>query len=142
MDWLFGVFGVAFFYSLAQIYTRKCLNSKIDYRVLVAYYLLICGLFGILMMSYLYTDNRNIEINGKLLIIILTTILFVIGTIFLFYSMSRKIELGIMNMVRIALQIILTMILGYIYFNEQLTNYQIIGSILIIVGIIMVYNVN
>ena len=142
MNWLLGVVGVAFFYSMAQIYTRICLNSKIDYRVLVAYYLLICGLFGILMMSYLYIDNKNIEINGKLLTIILTTILFAIGTIFLFYSISMKIELGIMNIVRVALQIILTMVLGYIYFNEQLTNYQLIGSILIIVGILMVYNIN
>ena len=74
--------------------------------------------------------------------IILTTILFAIGTIFLFYSISMKIELGIMNIIRVALQIILTMILGYIYFNEQLTNYQLIGSIFIIVGILMVYNIN
>lgn len=140
MDWLFGVFGVAFFYSMAQIYARICLNSKIDFIVLTTYHLLFCGLLGILMMSYLYIDNRNIEINGKISTIILTVLLFVTGTTFLFYSISRKIELGIMNTVRTALQIIFTIILGYLYFDERITLYQLIGSILIITGILMIYN--
>jgi drug/metabolite transporter (DMT)-like permease len=94
------------------------------------------------MLLYLYAHDVNIELNGKLPTILLTTILFMTGTTFLFYSISRKVELGIMNTVRTALQIILTVLLGYLYFNERFTCYQIIGSGLIILGMLMVYNSN
>lgn len=139
MNWLFGVIGVALFYSLAQIYARTCLNSKIDFKVLMVYYLLICGFFGLLLFSYLYAHNAKIEINGELRTILLTTILFIIGTMFLFYSISTKIELGVMNTVRTALQIMLTTLFGYLYFNEQLSFIQLVGSILVILGIFLVY---
>ena len=139
MNWLFGVIGVALFYSLAQMYARTCLNSKIDFRVLMAHYLLICGFFGLLLFSYLYAHNAKIEINGNFKTILLTTILFIIGTMFLFYSISRKIELGVMNTVRTALQIMLTILFGYLYFNEQLSKIQLLGAVLGIVGIFLVY---
>jgi drug/metabolite transporter (DMT)-like permease len=138
MDWLLGVLGVAIFYSLAQIHARKCLNSKIDYRVFLAYYLIICGILGIIMMTYLYVDDVKLEINGKLDTIVLTTMLFVVGTTSLLYSISRKIELGIMNTVRTALQIIITIILGNIYLKEEITKKQLMGTMIIIVGMIMV----
>lgn len=139
MYWLFGVIGVALFYSLAQIYTRICLNSNIDFKVLTAYYLTLCGFFGLLMLSYLYAHNEKIEINGELRTILITTILFIIGTIFLFYSISTKIELGEMNTVRTALQILFTILFGYLYFKEKLSNVQLLGVVLVILGIFLIY---
>ena len=62
-----------------------------------------------------------------------------IGHFHLFYSISRKVELGVMNTVRTALQIILTILFGYLYFNEQLSHIQLLGSILVILGIFLVY---
>ena len=139
MDLLISIFFVAFFYSIAQIYARICLNSKVDYKIVNTYYLLICGFIGLISFCVLRMNNVNTDINGEFSSLFLTSAFFIIGTIFLFYSISKKVNIGILNTIRTALQIILTVLLGYLYFNEKITLMQIIGIILIIVGIFLVF---
>lgn len=139
MNWVLSILLVSLFYSMAQIYARVCLNSKINYDVLNSYYLLICGFVGLIYFCILKINNVNTNINGEYLPLFLTSAFFIIGTILLFYSISKKVNIGILNAVRTASQIILTVLLGYIYFNENTTLIQLIGIILIIVGIFLVF---
>ena len=139
MDWLISIFFVAFFYSIAQIYARICLNSKVDYKIVNTYYLLICGFIGLISFCFLKINNVNTDINGEFLSLFLTSTFFIIGTIFLFYSISKKVNIGILNTIRTALQVILTVFLGYLYFNETITMVQCLGIVLIISGIFLVF---
>ena len=143
-DWLLPILAVSFFYSLGQVYIRSCNLLSVDYRSLIVYYYLINGIFGIFLYLY-FTHYETVSLEVTLntfTTIFMAVFLFAVGTIFLIYSIYCKANLGILNTVRTSTQVILTLLLGYIYFNEQLTNYQLIGSILIIIGILMVYNIN
>ena len=88
---------------------------------------------------YLLLNNKKLSINNKdITSILLPTILFAIGTVFLFYTISQKVNLGIMNTIRTSSQVIITLVLGYLYFNENITIKQLIGIIFVLGGIVLV----
>ena len=139
MNWVFSVLIVSLFYSLASIYTRSCFKSNVEFNTLVSYYFLFNGIIGLTFIMYLLLNNKNLSLNNKdITSVLVPTILFAIGTVFLFYTISQKVNLGVMNTIRTSSQIILTLFLGYLYFNESITIKQLFGIIFILGGIVLV----
>jgi len=139
-DWLLPILGVSLFYSLGQVYVRSCNLLNIDYRSLIVYYYLINGIFGICLYLYFtYYDTVSLELSlNTFTTVLITVFLFAVGTIFLIYSIYCKVNLGIMNTVRTCTQVILTLLLGYIYFKEMITMKQFLGVIVSLLGIALV----
>ena len=139
MNWIFSALTVSLFYSLASIYTRSCFKSNVEFNTLVSYYFLFNGIIGLTFIMYLLLNNKKLSINNKdITSILLPTILFAIGTVFLFYTISQKVNLGIMNTIRTSSQVIITLVLGYLYFNEKITIKQLIGIVFVLGGIVLV----
>lgn len=139
MNWIFSALIVSLFYSLASIYTRTCFKSNIEFNTLVSYYFLFNGIIGLTFIMYLLLNNKNLSVDNKhITSILLPTILFSIGTVFLFYTISQKVNLGIMNTIRTSSQVIITLVLGYLYFNEKITIKQLIGIVFVLGGIVLV----
>jgi uncharacterized membrane protein len=139
MNWIFSALTVSLFYSLASIYTRSCFKLNIEFNTLVSYYFLFNGIIGLTFIMYLLLNNKNLSVdNNHITSILLPTILFAIGTVFLFYTISQKVNLGIMNTIRTSSQVIITLVLGYLYFNEKITIKELIGIVFVLGGIVLV----
>jgi drug/metabolite transporter (DMT)-like permease len=139
-DWLLPILAVSFFYSLGQVYIRSCNLLSVDYRSLIVYYYLINGIFGIFLYLY-FTHYETVSLEVTLntfTTIFMTVFLFAVGTIFLIYSIYCKANLGILNTVRTSTQVILTVLLGYIYFREMITMKQFLGVIVSLLGIALI----
>lgn len=139
-DWLLPILAVSFFYSLGQVYIRSCNLLSVDYRSLIVYYYLINGIFGIFLYLY-FTHYETVSLEVTLntfTTIFMAVFLFAVGTIFLIYSIYCKANLGILNTVRTSTQVILTLLLGYIYFKEMITMKQFLGVIVSLLGIALI----
>ncbi len=139
-DWLLPILAVSLFYSLGQVYIRSCNLLSVDYRSLIVYYYLINGIFGIFLYLY-FTHYETVSLEVTLntfTTIFMAVFLFAVGTIFLIYSIYCKANLGILNTVRTSTQVILTLLLGYIYFKEMITMKQFLGVIVSLLGIALI----
>ena len=139
-DWLLPILAVSFFYSLGQVYIRSCNLLSVDYRSLIVYYYLINGIFGIFLYLY-FTHYETVSLEVTLntfTTVFMAVFLFAVGTIFLIYSIYCKANLGILNTVRTSTQVILTLLLGYIYFKEMITMKQFLGVIVSLLGIALI----
>lgn len=139
-DWLLPILAVSLFYSLGQVYIRSCNLLSVDYRSLIVYYYLINGIFGICLYLYFtHYDTVSLEVTlNTFTTVFMAVFLFAVGTIFLIYSIYCKANLGILNTVRTSTQVILTLLLGYIYFKEMITMKQFLGVIVSLLGIALV----
>ena len=139
-DWLLPILAVSLFYSLGQVYIRSCNLLSVDYRSLIVYYYLINGIFGIFLYLY-FTHYETVSLEVTLntfTTVFMAVLLFAVGTIFLIYSIYCKANLGILNTVRTSTQVILTLLLGYIYFKEMITMKQFLGVIVSLLGIALI----
>tara|TARA_B100001175_G_C19501756_1_gene638465 strand:+ start:298 stop:726 length:429 start_codon:yes stop_codon:yes gene_type:complete len=139
-DWLLPILAVSLFYSLGQVYIRSCNLLSVDYRSLIVYYYLINGIFGIFLYLY-FTHYETVSLEVTLntfTTVFMAVFLFAVGTIFLIYSIYCKANLGILNTVRTSTQVILTLLLGYIYFKEMITMKQFLGVIVSLLGIALI----
>ncbi|OCX42137.1 multidrug transporter [Campylobacter ornithocola] len=104
---------------------------KLKKEVLTAWFFLIGAIvFEVIGTSFLKMENK---IFGYVFMS-----LFIAFSYFLMGLAVRKIQVGIAYAVWELLGMVLILLVSFLLFNESLTNYQILGILLSIIGIIMI----
>lgn len=136
--WLLYSILSVIFASLMQVLLKKCLTN-IDPFVSTLYRNFLIFLFSISLVFIKNTKHKLFSISKKdLLILVIVSICTFFAYIFYFLAISKG---DLKNIIAIdKLSIVLVMILSIFILNESLTFYDIIGTILLILGsFIIVY---
>lgn len=136
--WLLYSILSVIFASFMQVLLKKCLTN-LDPFVSTIYRNLLIFIFSISLIFIKDTKTKMFNISKKdLLMLIIVSICTFFAFIFYFIAISKG---DIKNIVAIdKLSIVLVMFLSIFFLNEKLSFYDVIGTILLILGsFIIVY---
>lgn len=119
--------------KLLQRYTVQ--NEEVEPPAYSGYFFLVCGLLSI---PFLYFEQIKYPTEPKLWIVLLLSSIFYTVSMLLFFKALKAIEVSQVEAIATTRTIWL-MLLGIIFFKEQLYFSQIIGIFLIFLGLIVIY---
>lgn len=134
MDWLYTIFIGTIFFILGQLFLRKSFdneNSPIQVSLLFSSAI---GIFSILTIIYMY-NQKGINFNYDIINPILAGLVFFIGFFFWIQTISSKESLGLIRIAMAGFETIILFALSHLFFNDMITLKQLIGTIIILLGI-------
>jgi uncharacterized membrane protein len=134
MDWLYTIFIGTIFFILGQLFLRKSFdteNSPIQVSLLFSSAI---GIFSILTIIYMY-NQKGINFNYDIINPILAGLVFFIGFFFWIQTISSKESLGLIRIAMAGFETIILFVLSHLFFNDMITLKQLIGTIIILLGI-------
>jgi drug/metabolite transporter (DMT)-like permease len=135
--WIISILvGVLFFVS-GQVYLRKSFDTDSNYFTTAIIFSLAIGATSLvlLFLSQLHSPELLMYNNSKLLNAAIAGLLFFIGNLFWIYSISTKKSLGNIRVIMAGFETFMLFLVGYFYFNEIINSKQVIGALLILLGI-------
>jgi drug/metabolite transporter (DMT)-like permease len=135
--WIISILvGVIFFVS-GQVYLRKSFDTDTNYFTTAITFSLAIGATSLLLLfiSQLHSPELLIYNNSKLINAAIAGLLFFIGNLFWIYSISTKKSLGNIRVIMAGFETFMLFLVGYFYFNEIINSKQVIGALLILLGI-------
>jgi drug/metabolite transporter (DMT)-like permease len=135
--WIISILvGVLFFVS-GQVYLRKSFDTDSNYFTTAIIFSLAIGATSLvlLFLSQLHSPELLMYNNSKLLNAAMAGLLFFIGNLFWIYSISTKKSLGNIRVIMAGFETFMLFLVGYFYFNEIINSKQVIGALLILLGI-------
>tara|TARA_B110000285_G_C15121443_1_gene617417 strand:- start:271 stop:708 length:438 start_codon:yes stop_codon:yes gene_type:complete len=140
-DWRYNIGAGTFFFIAGQILLRKSFDDSNNYIMSLLYFTLAISFMTIIGMVYY---NENIfdfsQLKNQHYYSFTAGILFFIGFIFWIYSISQKIELGIIRTFMAGFETLILFIVGYLLFNDKITLLQFFGVLSILLGIFIIGN--
>ena len=136
-NWIISILvGVLFFVS-GQVYLRKSFDTDTNYFTTAITFSLAIGVTSLLLLfiSQLHSPELLIYNNSKLINAAIAGLLFFIGNLFWIYSISTKKSLGNIRVIMAGFETFMLFLVGYFYFNEIINSKQVIGALLILLGI-------
>ena len=135
--WIISILvGVLFFVS-GQVYLRKSFDTDSNYFTTAIIFSLAIGATSLvlLFLSQLHSPELLIYNNSKLINAAMAGLLFFIGNLFWIYSISTKKSLGNIRVIMAGFETFMLFLVGYFYFNEIINSKQLMGALLILLGI-------
>lgn len=101
-------------------------------------YILLIFTFFIYSLSLLFSKMASMQIKNFFFVLFYGFSVIIMGVYAIFWQISlKRVSLNVAFPLK-AITLIFSMILGYLIFNETITIKMIIGSLLIILGIIFI----
>ena len=135
----------AFFYAIGElIYKYKISNMKININKILSFAWIYGGIFGtiLLICDQLYGNNNNdVPLKFHYYIIIFSLLIFVANIIY-WHSCSISSNPSLSRSIFTAISIIVLIIFSAIYFKSIITINQLIGIIMIFIGVLIICGFN
>lgn len=133
-NWILFVLISIIFFVLGQTFLKFDKNNGI---ISCCYFTISTGVIGFLTLIYLLNNNINndIKIDNKIIYSSLAGILFFFGNLFWIYSIKDAPSLSLIRVIMAGGETALLLLVGYLLFNQYLSLRQVIGTILILLGV-------
>ena len=140
-DWRYNIGIGTFFFITGQILLRKSFDESNNYILSLLYFTLAISIMTIIGLIY-YNENifNFSQLNNQHYYSFMAGILFFFGFIFWIYSISKKIELGIIRTFMAGVETLVLFSVGYLLFNDKITLLQFFGVLSILLGIFVIGN--
>jgi len=135
--WIISILIGVIFFVFGQVYLRKSFDKDSNYFTTAITFSLAIGATSLLLLllSQLHSKELLIYNEPKLKNAAIAGFLFFIGNLFWIYSISTKNSLGNIRVIMAGFETFMLFLVGYFYFNEIINSKQVIGALLILLGI-------
>ena len=137
--WIWSIVIGTVFFVLGQTFLRYAfqikprLNNTSLYAI--SFFSITMGILGLILLGILRWKT-NEELNSKYVYnVVLAGTFFFIGNAFWLYSISSEKPLGIIRIVMAGWELLLLFAVGVLLLNDKITRSQVVGSILIFIGL-------
>ena len=137
----------AFFYAIGElVYKYKISGMKININKILSFAWIYGGLFGLILLIYEHKyggNDINIPLKFHYYIIIFSLFIF-IGNIIYWHSCSMTTNPSLSRSIFTSISLIVLIIISIIYFKSIITVSQLIGIIIIFIGVLLIceFNIN
>ena len=129
--WTIFIFISIIFFVLGQTFLKYDPNDGI---VSVCYFTISMGITGFLVLLYMIQNNKNV-LNNQIIFSLLAGIVFFFGNMFWIFSIKSAPSLSIIRTIMAGGETLLLLLVGFIVFKQTLTIQDVIGMILILLGV-------
>lgn len=136
MNWLYSILlGTCFFIS-GQLFLRKTFeeNSPMSSVNVTLLFSSAIGVLSLTLLGYRWS-NGAITFDERIWNPIFAGMLFFIGFFLWIATIGSKESLGMIRVAMAGFETILLFLLSYLFFNDIITAYQMIGSAIVLIGI-------
>ena len=99
-------------------------------------FILLVALILTIIETYAQYNLKEFSLNRRLPYYILGIILYVVSAMIFMNLLSYE-KVGIVNLIWNIMSTLSVFIMGYLIFNESLNNYEMVGAVMAIVGLIL-----
>lgn len=136
MNWLYSILVGTCFFIGGQLFLRKTFENKdsIDYFNTTLLFSSAIGILSLFVLGFqMYIGN--VSIDSRIWNPILAGIMFFIGFFFWIATISSKESLGMIRVAMAGFETVLLFLLSYLFFSDVITYQQMIGSVIVLLGI-------
>lgn len=129
--WTIFIFISIIFFVLGQTFLKYDPNDGI---VSACYFTISMGITGFLVLLYILQNNKNV-LNNEIMFSLLAGIVFFFGNMFWIFSIKSAPSLSTIRTIMAGGETLLLLLVGFIIFKQTLTIQDVIGMILILLGV-------
>jgi drug/metabolite transporter (DMT)-like permease len=136
MNWLYSILIGTCFFIGGQLFLRKTFegNSSLDYFNVSLWFSFTIGILSFFALAYEWYQEQ-LTMDNRIWNPILAGALFFIGFFFWIATISSKESLGMIRVAMAGFETVLLFLLSYLFFNDAITYKQMLGSVVILIGI-------
>ena len=132
MNWFYSIIISTVFFILSQLALRQSFEMKSTPMHTFTLFTMTIGMLSLFVLS-----QQFINLETDVRYPILAGVLFFFGLMLWIYAISSKESLGSIRIVMAGFETTLLFLLSYLLFSDHVTKNQIIGSIIILLGILI-----
>jgi len=136
----FPILIATLFFVVGQALLKKSFNRDSDFITSVVFFNIAIGFAAVLVFLQRQMKSQITYNTKKIQYATLAGILFFIGNLLWIYTISKKEPLSIIRVLMAGFETVLLILVGYFLFSHKLNWREILGILIILIGVYLVGN--
>ena len=136
----FPILIATLFFVVGQVFLKKSFNNDNDFVDTTLYYNAFMGILSFVLLMIKYRNNTLNTNLQKITYSSIAGVLFFVGVLLWVYTISTNKPLSIISVLMAGFETVLLILLGYFLFSHKLNWREILGILIILIGVYLVGN--